>query len=101
MRGAVDEELIQQAIELFQSVTESPEGEEYLIVNLEQVDYGSYNRYFDHCAGETVDQLRVHLQNKIGERVAVGAYPPWLHDNDAVISAIVPDSDGMVVVGIY
>jgi hypothetical protein len=52
-------------------------------------------------AGETHTELRNELQALIGRPVAVGPYPPWLVDNTEVISAVVPDEDGVVRDGIY
>lgn len=100
LRGTVNEEFIQQATELFYTFPESQGGREYLVANLEQADCGPYSKHF-HCAGETIDELLADLNGKIGELVAFGKYPPWLYDGEEVISAIVPDADGKVQLGIY
>ncbi|MGL9621434.1 hypothetical protein QRQ56_25795 [Bradyrhizobium sp. U531] len=57
----------------------------------------------DSCwaAGETHSELRNELQDLTGRPVAVGPYPPWLIDSDEVISAVVPDEDGVVKRGLY
>lgn len=54
-----------------------------------------------HFAGETHQELCEHLADEAGEAVAVGLYPDWSDDSDDVISAIVPNADGTVTVGIY
>jgi hypothetical protein len=46
-------------------------------------------------------ELTQDLRECLNEKVAVGVYPPWLHDNGDVTSAIVPDEDGSVVCEAY
>ncbi|MBK3660502.1 hypothetical protein JJE66_04455 [Bradyrhizobium diazoefficiens] len=67
---------------------------EFLVVETQGRD-----RYW--AAGETHTELRDELQELMGRPVAVGPYPPWLVDNDEVISAVVPDDDGVVERGVY
>jgi hypothetical protein len=41
------------------------------------------------------------LEDSRGIPVAVGLYPPWLGDTDDVVSAIVPDENGIVRISVY
>jgi hypothetical protein len=56
---------------------------------------------FNWVGGETHAELREALEDSRGVPVAVGPYPPWLVDTDDVVSAIVPDENGIVRCGVY
>lgn len=73
------------------------DGTEYLALYLDKWEYG-WPHWF---AGETTKELITQLKGWQGKRVAIGPYPPWLEDNEDVISAIVPDADGLTQAGIY
>ncbi|HEY3325320.1 MAG TPA: hypothetical protein VGP72_33010 [Planctomycetota bacterium] len=96
LRGRVDEEFIRKASALV------PNGVEFLVVVLERISMGAAS-WFHDAAGQTHDELIEELRDSYcyGKSVAVGPYPPWLEDTAAVISAVVPNSDGSVTVGIY
>ena len=94
LRGTVDEAFIEQAKSSYIADTE------YLIAGLDRIYCGAAN-WIDFSAGESVVELEEDLRDRLGARVAVGAYPPWLHDNDEVISAVVPHPDGSVERGVY
>jgi hypothetical protein len=93
-RGTIDPEFISSAL------TVVPEGEEWLAVSLQQTIAGRQS-WLHHSAGTTHSELRAELAGYIGTPVAVGLYPPWLNDNEAVLSAVVPEQGGAVVTGIY
>jgi hypothetical protein len=94
LRGRVDEGLIQKAMMLV------PNGVEFLVVGLEPVRYGAAS-WHTHTAGQTHAELRDDLLQLHGEFVAVGPYPPWLEDGEDVASALIPDPDGSVAIGVY
>lgn len=92
LRGRVTPEVIEEARRLL------GEADEYLIAGLDPVPKGGR---FRCCEGEGWTELVEDLSGCLGERVAVGPYPPWLVDSDGVISAVVPRADGSVVTGVY
>jgi len=94
LRGVVDDDFTANALTLL------PEGKEWLAAALSRTFAGSAS-WFDYGEGETKSELREELEARSGESTAFGPYPPWLHDSEAVISAVVPDPDGTVVTGIY
>jgi hypothetical protein len=96
LRGRVDEEFIRRAVEMMR------EGQEFLISELEKTTIGAAS-WFNSTVVETSDELLERLRDTqcCGKQVAFGPYPPWLEDNDAVISAIVPNEDGSVTTGAY
>ncbi len=94
LRGCVDNEFVKAAL------AQIPEDTEYLISGLEPAAYGKAS-WFRFTGGVGLAQLQEDLADHIGEKVAVGIYPPWLYDTDDVISAVVPEQDGSVVVGVY
>ena len=94
LRGYVNEEFIDT------SLAHIPDGVEYLIAGLERVSYGKAS-WFVFLSGENHVELSQDLRESLSEKVAVGVYPPWLHDNDDVTSAIVPEDDGSVVFAAY
>jgi hypothetical protein len=93
VRGVVDDDFItgcQSSI---------PDGAEYLILTTRRSgDHFSPIRW---SAGDSHAELREDLEDLRGSFVAVGLYPPWLEDTDDVISAYVPDEDGVVRPGGY
>lgn len=92
LRGVVDDRFIAQCLERL------PDGSEFLV--LETVRREESN-YFYWRAGESHAELREVLEELRGSPVAAGLYPPWLEDTDDVISAVVPDADRSVTVGVY
>lgn len=94
LRGKVDARFIEIALETIQ------DEEEYLLAGLERVNYGamSWHRF---SSGVGSEELKESLSECEGETVALGVYPPWLEDNDEVVSAVVPEADGTVITGIY
>ena len=96
LRGRVDEEFIRKALALV------PDGEEFLVTALERTTIGPAS-WFHDAAGESHGELAEELRGNYcyGRQVAVGPYPPWLNDDDGVISAVVPDENGIVTTGIY
>jgi hypothetical protein len=94
IRGEVTEQFVEECLG---RVTE---GTEFLVLEAEATQHGSRSwRHWD--AGTSHAELRDVLISSFGRSVAVGLYPPWLEDNDNVISAVVPDENGVVVTGIY
>jgi hypothetical protein len=94
LRGRVDESFMKAAL------TVIPENSEYLIVQSAPQASRGYG-YSVFISGEGLTELSADLARFAGEEVAVGVYPLWEFDSDHVISAIVPDPDGSVVIGIY
>lgn len=94
LRGRVDVDLIRRAVALV------PDGTEFLVVGLEPVQYGTLS-WYPYSAGETHEELRESLQDLYGEQVAVGPYPAWVEDGKDVTSAVVPNPDGSVTIGVY
>jgi hypothetical protein len=94
IRGSVDEQFIDRALALIDVDSE------WLLVALERTRYGEYS-WFAHFAGETREELRADLQDNKGIPMACGQYPPWLVQSESVISAVVPDHDGVVRCGVY
>lgn len=88
LRGLVDEDFISTCLSFLS------DSSEFLVVEMDERD-----AYW--AAGETHTELRKELQELMGRSLAIGPYPPWLIDNDEVISAVVPDEDGVVKCGIY
>jgi hypothetical protein len=93
-RGIVDDDFIAKC------VSSIPDGSEYLVVKtrLPAYDKSSITHW---SAGESHCDLRRDLEEWRGHSVAVGVYPPWLADTEDVISAYVPDEDGVVRSGGY
>ncbi len=97
-RGTVDPDFVRNALELV------PEGIEWLLLCSKIREYSYENckyGYYPHKAGETHEELVESLHEFDGAQIALGNYPPWLEDNESVISAIVPEPDGSMVVGVY
>jgi hypothetical protein len=94
LRGIVDDAFISNCL------TSIPKGSEYLVVETTRQTYGQCS-WFHHDSGLTHEELRADLEESRGVPVAAGLHPPWLEDNDDVISAVVPEEDGRVVTGIY
>jgi hypothetical protein len=94
LRGLVDAAFVADA------TRQIGEDAEYLIAGLDETSAGSV-KWFDFQAGEGRAALQEDLKDLLGKRVAVGPYPPWLEDGEHVISAVVPERDGSVVIGVY
>lgn len=94
LRGRVDADFITQAM------SDIPNETDYLLTALELTTIGKAS-WYHAAAGETHENLREDLNDQYGCLVAVGRYPRWLEDSATVISAVVPDADGSVHVGVY
>jgi hypothetical protein len=94
LRGVVDEGFIATCL------SSVPEGPEFLVVETTRRVYGKRS-WFHSESGETHGELREALEESRGVPVAVGPYPPWLSDTDDVASAIMPDENGLVKLGVY
>jgi hypothetical protein len=94
IRGRVDEAFIDAATRVV------PEGTEWLAVALAQTTLGKAS-WFHFADGSTHSELISELREELGQEFAVGPYPAWLNDSETVVSAVVPERDGSVVVGIY
>jgi hypothetical protein len=57
--------------------------------------------WFHYDAGESHTELREALDDSLGTPVAVGPNPPWLAETGDVVSAVVPDENGVVRIGVY
>jgi hypothetical protein len=94
LRGLVDESFIASCLDRI------PDGSEFLVLETARRTYGE--RSWFHCeAGESHAELREALEESRGTRVAIGPHPPWLEESDDVVSAIVPDENGIVRFGVY
>jgi hypothetical protein len=94
LRGVVDDDFVASCLSCV------PDSSEFLVLETARRAYGEQS-WFHWMDGETHAELREALEGSRGARVAVGPYPPWLVDSDDVISAIVPDENGIVRVGVY
>jgi hypothetical protein len=94
LRGVVDDSFITKCL------SSIPDGLEYLFVETERRVYGRRS-WFHYDTGMSHAELRDDLEESRGVGVAVGLYPSWLEDTDDVISAVVPDDQGVVTPGIY
>jgi hypothetical protein len=94
LRGLVDECFIASCL------SRIPDGSEFLVLETTCRVYGEMS-WFHHEAGESHAELREALEESRGTPVAVGSYPPWLEASDDVVSAIVPDENGIVRTGVY
>lgn len=94
LRGIVDDDFISRCLSVI------PDGSEYLVVETVRRVYGKASWFHDN-SGTTHGQLLDDLKDCIGAPVAVGLYPPWLEDTEDVISAFVPDEQGIVRSGVY
>jgi hypothetical protein len=94
LRGIVDEDFIATCLSCV------PDGSEFLVLETAPRTYGKTS-WFHWEAGQTHRELREALEESRGTPAAVGAYPPWLGDTDNVVSAIVPDENGLVRLGVY
>jgi len=94
LRGVVDEGFIASCL------SDVPDGSEFLVLEIAPPTCGQ--KSWSHWeAGETHGELREALEDSRGAPVAVGLYPPWLDDTDDVVSAIMPDENGLVKRGVY
>jgi len=94
LRGIVDDEFIAKCL------SRIPDGSEYLVVETVRRVYGRKS-WFHHDAGVSHAELRDDLAESRGVQVAAGLYPAWLEDTDGVISAVVPDENGVARSGVY
>lgn len=94
LRGYIDEAFIETALAKISGDAE------YLIAGLDPVTYGKVS-WLSFTAGEGRAELEVDLRHELGERVAFGLYPAAPEENPEVITAIVPEADGSIVIGFY
>jgi hypothetical protein len=96
LRGLVDDEFIERARSTIR------DGHEWLIVCLEKITMGAASWFHDYD-GNSHEELAAELRDEFcyGKLVAVGLAPEWLHDSSTVITAITPNADGTVTVGVY
>lgn len=96
LRGVVRDEFVSAALECID------EGTYWLVVRLSKTTLGSQS-WFHHVIDDSLEELEAELRDEYcwAEMVAVGPEPDWLHDTDTVISAVVPERDGTVRIGVY
>lgn len=94
LRGIVDDEFITRCL------ASIPDGEEYVITETQERVCGRVS-WLHHLASDSHVDLREELEERRGVYVVAGIYPPWLVDNDEVISAVVPNERGIVECGVY
>lgn len=96
LRGVVDEAFISAALQLI------ADGTEWRLVGLTQVTAGSQSWYHDF-SDNSHEELERELRDDYcwAEMIAVGPEPDWFYDTDTVISAVTPERDGSVQVGVY
>ncbi len=96
LRGVVDEAFISAAR---QSIAD---GSDWIVVRLTQITAGSQS-WFHHTGDNSHGELESELRAEFcwGEMVAFGPEPDWFEDTDTVISAVTPETDGTVRVGVY
>lgn len=96
LRGLVNEAFISAAR---QSIAD---GSDWILVRLTQTTAGSHS-WFHDTGGNSHEELESELRDEFcwGEMVALGPEPRRLEDTDTVISAVIPETDGAVRVGVY
>ena len=94
LRGVVTESFVASCL------SHLTDGSEFLVLEMTRRTYGG-SSYFHWAAGESHAELQQALADSGAVPVAVGLYPPWLTDTEDVISAVVPDEDGVARSGIY
>jgi hypothetical protein len=94
VRGIADEGLIASCLSCI------PDGSEFLVLETVRRGCGEIS-CFHWEAGETHAELRDAPEISLGVPVAVGLYPPWLENTNEVASAIMPDENGSVRIGVY
>jgi hypothetical protein len=93
LRGVVDDAFIQACLAAI------PDGTEYVVAETGLTTAGGQS-WFHHASGTSHGELRDSLERSRGKSVLVGEYPPFT-DSDAVVTAYVPDPDGVVRPGAY
>jgi hypothetical protein len=94
LRGVVDDAYIADCLATI------PDGVEYVIVETKPRVDGACS-WFHQETGTSHKELRESLEEERGEVVMAGEFPPWLDDSDGIVTAYVPDSDGIVRPGAY
>jgi hypothetical protein len=77
-----------------------PDGAEFVVLERAR-STAAGSSWFQWTAGDSHEELRNALADLRGVEVAAGPFPPWLRDNDDVVSAVVPNEDGSVTTGVY
>jgi hypothetical protein len=93
-RGTVDDAFIAHCLRAI------PDGAEYVIAETKPRVAGSHS-WIHYETGTSHKELLESLEEERGESVLAGEYPPWLKDMEGVVTAYVPDSDGIVRPGAY
>ena len=94
IRGEVSESLSEACL------AHISDGTEFLLLETTKTQYGSKS-WFHWTAGNSHSELQEELSSSVGRSIAFGQYPPWLEDNENVISALVPDKNGFIQLGVY
>jgi len=94
LRGIVDDAFIARCL------SSIPDGVEYVIVETKPKVAGSYS-WIHQETGTSHKELLESLEGERGESVVAGEYRPWLADSDGIVTAYVPDADGVVRPGAY
>jgi hypothetical protein len=94
LRGIVDDQFIARCLNRI------PESSEFLVVETAHRTAGKAS-WTHESAGVSHTELRDALEDSRDRSVAVGPYPPWLEESHDVVSAIVPDEDGVLHTGVY
>lgn len=90
LRGVVDDAFIESCIRAI------PDRSEFLLVETVQRVYGRAS-WFHDMEGKSHGELREALEDSRGVAVAVGPDPPpWFNEGPDIITAYVPDEDGVV-----
>lgn len=93
IRGCVDDEFTSRVLGSI------PDGAAWLVVPLMPTLVAGDFQLFHHGEGTTAEELRSELLGRRGKDVAVGLDPQ--KSGAAVASAVVPDTDGRTLLGIY
>ena len=94
LRGIVDQVFIARALE------QIPDKTDWLLTGLERVVYGK-SSWYRNDSGRPLAELEAELPDYMGERIALGVCPPWAEHGGKEVSAIIPNEDGTVTVGVY
>jgi hypothetical protein len=94
LRGTVDDSFVARCLSAI------PDGVEYVIAETKPKVAGSHS-WIHYETGTSHKELLESLEEERGQSVVAGEYPPWLDDSDGVVTAYVPDSDGIIRPGAY
>ncbi len=94
MRGIVNDAFISNAL------ISIPEDTAWLIVSL-ALTVMSKMSWHEHMEGEKLDHIKSEFPDFMNQRVAFGVHPKWSEHGGKEVSALVPEADGLLIVGIY